>query len=221
MDIKHNKNYFKFNDSLKIIGGVLLVVGLLLLWLGWSYISWILMLIFTPTGLAIFLYASIVRSNDADIMEDIEKALEDMDISIENSPHYNKRAKYQDPYTINGFEYDGDLLFQKARDGSVFSTKYTRSAIHILSDRLYVFSKTVSPVSDESENNVYDIPFDEIAKCEISAITKKVTYKKSYFLAKQTTLDITLNDRVVKLPIHNDVNSEEFIKKLNKTIISK
>ena len=221
MDIKHNKNYFKFNDSLKIIGGALLVVGLLLLWLGWSYISWILMLIFTPAGLGLFLYASIVRSNDADIMEDIEKALEDMDVRIENSPHYNKRVKYQDPYIISGFEYDGDLLFQKAKDGSVFSTKYTRSAIHILSDRLYIFSKTVSPVSNDSENNIYDIPFDEIIKCEIDACSKKVTYKKSYFLAKQTTLDFHLNDRVVKLPIHNDINSEEFIKKLNKAITNK
>lgn len=221
MDIKHNKNYFKFNDSIKIIGGIMLVAGLLLLWLGWSYISWILMLILTPSGLGLFLYASIVRANDSDIMEDIEKALEDMDTRIESSPHYNKRAKYQDPYIANGFEYSGDLLFQKAKDGSVFSSKYTRSAIHILSDRLYIISKTVSPISEDSQNNIYDIPFCEITKCEITSISKKVPYRNSYFLTKEITLDISLSDMIVKLPIHDDISSDEFINKLNKAITSK
>ena len=221
MDIKHNKNFFKFNDSPKIIGTVMLVAGLLLLWLGWSFISWILMLILTPSGLFLFFYTSIVRSNDADIMEDIEKSLEDMDTKIENSPHFDKRAKYQAPYIANGFEYDGDLLFQKAKDGSVFSSKYTRSAIHTLPDRLYIISKTVSPISDEVENNVYDLPFLEITSIEINKTSKKTPYKKSYFLAKQVTLDITCGDNIVKLPIHEDIDSDEFLNKVKKSVFAK
>ena len=218
MDIKHNKNFFKFNDSIKVWGGIMLVAGLLLLWLGWSYISWILMLLLTPSGLFLFLYASIVRSNDADIMEDIEKALEDMDTKIENSPHYDKRAKYKDPYIANGFEYEGELLFQKAKDGSVFSSKYTRSAIHILKDRFYIISKTVSPVSEEVENKIYDLPFSEITSIEINKISKKTPYKKSYFMAKQVTLDITCGENIIKLPIHEDIDSDEFLNKAKKSV---
>ena len=221
MDIKHNKNFFKFNDSLKIIATVMLVGGLLLLWLGWSFISWILMLILTPSGLFLFFYTSIVRSSDTDIMEDIEKSLEDMDIKIESSPYFDKHAKYKAPYITNGFEYDGNLLFQKARDGSVFSSKYTRSAIHILPNRLYIISKTVSPISDEAENNVYDLPFSEISGIEINKISKKTPYKKSYFLAKQVTLDIAYGENTIKLPIHEDIESDELLNTLKKSVFTK
>lgn len=218
MDIKHNKNYFKINDSLKILGAGMLIAGLLLLWLGWSYISWILMLILTPSGLGLFLYVSIVRSNDADILEDITKAVEDMSTKAEDLPYYNKRVRYGDPFIASGFEYFDGLMYQKAKDGSIISTKYTKSVIHILSDRLYITAKTVSPISDESCEQIYDILLGEISSLELITERKKVPYKKSYFFANDTHLLIKTSDSEIKLPVHEDVNTDEFIKKIQKRL---
>ena len=218
MDIKHNKNFFKINASLKILGAGMLIAGLLLLWLGWSYISWILMLILTPSGLALFLYVSIVRSNDSDILEDISKALEDMDTNVENIPYYNKRARYREPFIAKGFEYSDGLMFQTSKDGSIISTAYTQSVIHILEDRLYIISKTVSPISEDTANNIYDILLNDVASVELVKERKKVPYKKSYFLANAAYLAIKTNDNQILLPIHDDINTDEFIAMLQKKI---
>lgn len=218
MDIKHNINFFKINNSLKAVGAGMLIVGLLLLWLGWSYISWILMLILTPSGLGLFLYVSAVRSNDSEILEDISKAVEDMSITPEDLPYYNKRAHYTQPFIAQGFEYSDGLMFQKARDGSVISTKYTKSVIHSLEDRLYIKARTVSPISDDLNEVIYDILLDDIKSFELIGERTKVPYKKSYLLANNTYFLIKTDNGDIKLPVHEDVNTDEFVEKLQKKI---
>ena len=218
MDIKHNKNYFKINDSLKILGAGMLIVGLLLLWLGWSYISWILMLILTPSGLALFLYVSIVRSNDADILEDISKAVEDMSTDPEKLPYYNKKVRYKGPFIAEGFEYCDGLMFQKAKDDKIISTKYKKSVIHTLDDRLYINARTVSPISNESSEETYDILLENITSIELQKQRIKVPHKKSYFLANDTYLLIKTMDDEIKLPVHEDVNTADFVEKIQKRL---
>ena len=218
MDIKHNLNFFKINNSLKAIGAGMLIAGLLLLWLGWSYISWILMLILTPSGLGLFLYVSIVRSNDSDILEDISRAVEDMSTSPENLPYYNKKMRYTEPFIAQGFKYTDGLMFQKAKDGSVISTKYTKSVIHTLEDRLYITARSVSPISNDSNEEIYDILLDNIISFELIKERTKVPYKKSYFLANNTYLLIKTPDVEIKLPVHEDVNTDDFIEKIQKKL---
>ena len=43
---------------------------------------------------------------------------------------------------------------------------------------------------------------------------EKTPYKNSYFLAKQITLDIACNEKTIKLPIHEDIGSDEFLNKV-------
>ena len=57
-NFKDHINYFKKTDTLKYVGGVMAVLGVLLYMFGWSYVSYIIATVFLPAGGVLFLIGS-------------------------------------------------------------------------------------------------------------------------------------------------------------------
>ena len=96
MDERRNKmfiNYFKKWEGASVLGIVLAAIGFLMLWLGWSYFSYIAAITLMPVGLAIFLYGSTGRASEADLAHEIESARQSIafeDVDMLNVIGYGK-----------------------------------------------------------------------------------------------------------------------------------
>ena len=87
---KSSVNYFKKSDTLQYVGGGLLIVSLISLWLGWGMISYIFAIIGTPTGLILFLVGASGKISDQDMDNYIQNKMADLKIDIDNDRYYLK-----------------------------------------------------------------------------------------------------------------------------------
>ena len=151
MENKHNLNYFKKSGWQKPLGAGLFIAGVLLFLFGWSYFSYILSIIFVLLGIALFLIGSSLRATDSDIDEFITKNLADFNVRLEEDKNYSRRIlKHIPREELEVYKYDDGLMFTKTKTGNLRSSEYVKSIIYILSDGLYVASRSISIVSGES-----------------------------------------------------------------------
>ena len=224
MNFRNNINYFKKKDSIKTIGGGLLIIGLFWLWLGIGYIGWIayfFMILSIPTGFIMFILGSTISSNEGDIDEYIKKNCEGLEVDLENDKIFSKRIlKNREPNVTEGYEYNGEgLMFRKDKRGTWRSSKYTKSIIYVLSDELCINSRTFSIVSDEIQNRFVEIPYETIESVEMKQEEHVIVSGKNSVKIKKDRLVIKYGEGMTfSTPMNNDIRSEEFIEMLNKTV---
>lgn len=216
-DHKHNINYFKKSDSLKGVGLGMAVVGLVLLWLGWSYLSYILTCILLPAGLVLFFVGSTGRSSDEDIDTDIKRLTEGLEIDLGDDKRYAKRVlSHIEPAVCEGYEYREGLMLTKAKNGSVRSSEYTKAIIYLLSDGLYIVSRTFSLVSDDKHDGAVELLYADISCVRIDRESASVAFGKKKFNVKHVRLVIEYGEgQVFSTPIHDDVNSDKLVETLS------
>ena len=224
MNFRNNINYFKKKDTIKGMGGALLIIGLLWLWLGIGYLGWIayfFMILAIPSGFLMFILGSTISSNHSDIDEYIQKNCQGLEIDLENDKNFNKRVvKNIEPTVTQGYEYSGEeLMFRKDKKGTWRSSKYTKSIIYVLSDGLYINLRTISIISENVENRSLEIPYDTVDSIEmmkeeniIQSGKNKVNIKKDRFVIKYG------EGMTFSVPMNNDIRSEEFIEMLSRMV---
>ena len=224
MNFRNNINYFKKKDSIKGIGAGLLIVGLFWLWLGIGYIGWIayfFMILSIPSGFIMFILGSTLSSNDSDMDEYIKKKCEGLEIDLENDKNFSKRIiKNNEPNVTQGYEYNGEgLMFRKDKKGTWRSSKYTKSIIYLLSDALYINSRTISLVSDDTQNRLLEIRYDTVDSVEMREEEHVIVSGKNSFKIKKDRLVIKYGDgKTFSAPINHDIRSEEFVEMLCRTV---
>ncbi len=217
MNVKHNINYYKKSDTMKLVGIALALVGFAMLFFGFGWISYILATIGLPTGVVLFFVGSAARSSEADIDECIKRGSEGMEVALEDDRHYAKRIiKHQPPITLEGYEYDDDLMFKKAKNGSVRSSRYTKAIVYILSDRLYVSEGSIYLTEDRVDKRILELGYEDISKVEIHREEKSVSFNKKSFAVKVCRFEVYVKDSVEwSVPMNDDVGIEKTIEKLN------
>ncbi|MBQ2767957.1 MAG: hypothetical protein IJF49_07790 [Clostridia bacterium] len=221
MNTKHNVNYFKKSDGLKTIGTGMMVVGILGLWLGWSY-SYYLYFISTialPVGLVLFMFGSVGRASEEDMDSCIKSIGDGLDSLLENDKKLSKkRLAHISPMMAEGYEYSDGLMYTKAKSGTVRSSEYTKAILYILSDSLCIVRRTASLIADNARTETVEIPYDMLAQAEIRTADKTVSFGKRQFHVKETRLFVTYGDALVfSTPIHNDITADQFVDKIRKT----
>ena len=68
MKDKQNVNYFMKSGWMKPTGLGLLIAGIAFLFFGWGFISYILMVVFIPAGIVLFIVGASTRSTDAEMV---------------------------------------------------------------------------------------------------------------------------------------------------------
>lgn len=219
MDIKTNINYFKKNDNLKILGAVLLIVGLFMMWLGRGLISYILMSVFVPAGLIMFILGSIGRSSDEDIDKYIAEKMQGLEVDLTEDKKYRKRIiEHLPPKTFESYLFSDGVLLRKAKNNSLRSSEYKKNIVYLLSDELYIVSRRLGLVSGEVENTLVELSYNDIKNAQIIREEKTLTYKKNTHKIKTTFISINTDAGETLLPAPDDVLSDRFAEQIMKLV---
>ena len=214
---RNNVNYFRMSDAWRIVGAGLLIAGLLLLWLGFGFLSWILMLLFVPTGLGLFLYASVVRASDADIDGEIEKRMEDLVLRPEEDPVLCKKLiKNLPPYTAEGYVLREGVMLRRDKTNRLRSSEYSKALLFILTDRLYILHREISFVEEKTVTNTYDIPYTAIEELSILREQQTIPFNKRSYPTPVTRFCLKHADGVLSFPINDDIEADHLIERIRK-----
>lgn len=212
--MKNNINYFRMSDSGRLIGGALLVLGLLSLWLR---ISWIATVIFVPVGLALFLYTSIVRAGDADIDAEIAKRMEELEFHPEEDPDLSRKViKNQEPFLAEGYVLREGLMLRRDKTSRLRSSEYSRAILHLLSDRLCIQHRVVSLVEDRTVTHSYQIPYASLQGVSILRSQETLTFNKKSFPTSVTLFQLTSSEGSITFPINDDVEADHLVERIEK-----
>ena len=221
MNIKHNINYFKKGDILKYIGIGLMVGGAILFIFDWG-ILYVISLALLPIGLVCLMLGISGRSSDADIDACIKEETKNIYVKLEDNFKYKKRIlKHLTPESIEGFEYNDGVMIKRSKDGSLRSSEYTKAVVYMLADELYITERNVSLVSQNTRNNLYEIPYDIIKDVKIVTEEKKLSFQNKPYNVKTNHLIIKYGmGMIVSLPLQNDVRSLQLAEKITKVMES-
>ncbi|MBQ3012774.1 MAG: hypothetical protein IJD74_04455 [Clostridia bacterium] len=219
MQEKSSVNYFKKSDTLQYVGGGLLIVSLISLWLGWGMISYIFAIIGTPTGLILFLVGASGKVSDQDMDNYIQNKMADLKIDIDSDRHYQlKLLKHLKEYTAEGYLLHDGVMLKKRKDGSIRSSEFSRAKIRILSDRLYIVHRQISLISEEVVSNKYEIAYDSISSVTVERDSKRMIFNKNTFITKPCCLRIVYGESELLLPIADAITSDELAEAINRQI---
>ncbi len=216
MNYKHNINYFQNGEGLKILGAAMAIVGGVVFYFGWSYISYILSCIAIPAGLFLFFWSTGTRSSDKDLEEEIDEICADVKIRWEDDKKLSaRRRKNIEPLVVRGYEYQKGLLLKKTKNGSLRTSRYTVAEIAVLEDAVYLTTKSFSLIADDCEDQTIEITLSDLRSVELQEEEKQFSYQKATVRITDRRLVFRYGENnLLSFPINNDLNVEHFVEQL-------
>ena len=98
------------------------------------------------------------------------------------------------------------------------SSEHIIAKMLILTDALYIRSRSFSFVSDEKHESEIEIPFSSIEKIEIERGSQNYQVGKKELVVKTCSLVITHEGVQTKLPRKDDIYADELIVTLNRLL---
>ena len=218
--IKRNRNYFTKTDTMLYVGIGLLVVGIILFFFGYGYVSYVLASIAAPVGIVLLLIGASQRVTDADIDACIAKQTEGMAVDLVENPKFQKRMLAHIPMLqVQGYVYDDAKLHKYAKSGSVRSEQFDSALLYALDTELYVVRRRISLLSEqEPETEIIKIPYVSMERPEIANESVKLTFGKQTKTVNYSLLCFTWGEGTLQLPMQSNNDVDEFISKLNRVI---
>lgn len=227
--IKDGSLYFRQKDILRPLGAVLMPIGLVWYYFGWSYLSYILPSIMVPAGLVMFIIGGAKHISDNDIAEQVEHAMLDYDKSVTDRAGFDRVVlKQPAPLEMCAYSFGADAgYFKKGKNGTLISDRYTRTHIFYTKDSLLVVGRTVSIADlDESkgigrEDFDIQIPFSSIrqAALEPHETTVSLTNTGKATVAKWCELVLTGEEgELLRIPVQNDMDAASLVEDIQHRI---
>ncbi len=212
MNVKHNINYFKKNNALKIIGITVTALSFVI-WMALRWSAYYVLLIGAPLGIVLFFIGTAARSSEADIDECIKRETADIEVDLSADRHYAKRMlEHIPPMTVGGYEYEDGVMLKRARNALLRSSKYKKAVIYVLSDRLYISECCVDLVAGATNRNVIELKFDRVADVSIQRVEKHLTFKKRTFRAVDCRIAVMYDEKSVwTVPANDDVSIDAYV----------
>ncbi|MBQ7336863.1 MAG: hypothetical protein IJW40_00235 [Clostridia bacterium] len=222
MNYKNNLGYFNKSDTMRTVGLGILVGGFAALCIGFAT-SYILYFIGGPlivVGALLFIIGAAGRSNDEEIKHCITRATEGMEVDLSADRAYAKRIiPKSEPEIAQNYEYREGVMLTRSKSNSLRSSEYTKSILYLLTDALYIVSRSISLVEDKTLNVTLEIPYAQIEKVEIFRDVANLPFKKKTFTAHITRLIITYDGgKTFTTPIHDDITTDQLAQKIEKHI---
>ena len=219
MSNKQNINYFKMNDLMEYIGIGLMGVSLPLFIFAYG-ILWLLSCLMLPLGVILFIIGVSIRSNDKDILSTVKRRTDGVVIPLDNLGINERRINRKLPIEIlEDFEYEGGVMLKKSKKGIIYSSKYTKTALYILTDALYISTKSISLISDEAKEKKFEIPYASIEEVRLDKNQKSLSFGKKMFDVVEERLVVRYNGGYkFSVPIHADVKATATVEKINRAI---
>ena len=216
--LKRNLHYFTKSDTSLYVGIGLLIAGVALFFFGYGYISYIIASILAPVGLVLALIGASRRVTDADIDACIAKLTEGMEVDLVENPKFAKRMLKQIPMIkLQNYIFDDALAHKYAKSGAVRTEKLETSLIYALDTELYVVHRNFSLLADESDTQVYEIPYTDIEGIEITEKQTKMTFGKNTRTVAYSLLTIK-GASTFELPMQNNADTDEFVSRIKRVL---
>ena len=179
--------------------------------------SWLILSIGTPIGFILFLIST-GRSSDEEINTYIKlhtKEISIDDIAFEKG--FKKRIlDKQEAIYFEGYDFDGNVMVTKAKNGRIVSSIYTKAIIFPLDTGINISFKTISIVSDDIQEGCIDINYADIKTFRMNDQRKQISFGKKTFSPRDIRLIIEYSDsQSISLPMQDNMDTENLIKKIN------
>ncbi len=219
MNYKHNVGFFTKTDMPKYVGIALVILGVVLFYYGWGYISYVLLCISLPLGIGLFIFGSSRRCSEEDLDSCIEVSMRDLDPRLDEDKKYAKKLHRQlAPMTADGYEYREGVMLAKGKDGTLRSSEYTASIIYTLNDGLHITRRAISLIEDKAEDSVLEVKFDSVESVRLVRGQAPITFRDKTYNAPICRLHVKCTDTEYITPIKDNISSEEYVEKLGKVI---
>lgn len=217
--IKRNTNYFTKSDTPLYVGIGMLIVGVVLFFFGYGYLSYILASIIAPVGLILMLIGASQHVTDADIDACIAKLTEGMAVDTVENPKFAKRMLAQIPVLqIQNYLYEGCLYYKEAKNGAVRSEQFTSTMLYALDTELYIVSRHISLLAQEPQTQIIQVPYDEIEEFEILHTKHSVMLGKKTRTVNGTYFCILKANERLEFPMQDNADVNEFILRVKRVM---
>ena len=212
-------NYFLKNDTLKYVGAVVLIVSLACLAFRFGIIGILLTIIGTPTGIVLYIIGSNSKFSDADIDAQLESRLSGLNIDIDNERRFHlKLLKHQSDMVLEGYHFSDGVMLKKTKNSGIRTSRFTKTKLRILSDRLYIVSRNISLLDDETTDYTYELVYEGIKEVSVKRDEKRVIFNNETFFIKPCYLSIVTEEEELLFPMANAVTSDDIALNINRQI---
>ncbi len=227
--IKDGSLYFRQKDILRPIGAVLLPVGLLVLYFGYGYISYILGALAVPVGLVLFIVGGAKYISDNDVAEQLDHAMLDYDKSVTDMVGYERVVlKQPAPFEISAYSFGSEAVyFKKGKNGTPVSDRYTRAHVFFTKDTVILVGRSVS-LSELSETEgmgitdfAHHLSFAGLVSAGLEQYETSVTLTNTGkpMTVKWCELVLTGEEgELLRIPCRNDMDVSNFVDDVNRRI---
>ena len=225
MDLKRNERFFKQNDTLRLISGGMLIVGLIWFWVGWSAASYYVPCVIVPLGLVLFLITSARHVPESEIRGNIQKALAELGRDVEQAPDFHTRVlKTPIPYRGESFVFDERAhAARRGKDAKLLTDIYQATAIYFTQEALLVRGVTVNLSSGAVDMQVQRIMWSELAAATVTPYELHIglTNKKNAMATgRGAWLEVRgkEGDVLYVAAVPNDMDAEDLCTQINKRV---
>ena len=223
MDLKRNERFFKQNDTLRLISGGMLIVGLIWFWVGWSAASYYVPCVIVPLGIVMFLVTSARHVPESEIRGNIQKALSALGRDVEQAPDFHTHVlKVPAPYRGESFVFDERArAARRGKDAKLLSDVYQATAIYFTQEALLVRGMTVDLSNGTVESQEKKILWTELAGATVMPYELRVALsnkKNATATGRGAWLELQGNEgeAVYRAAVPNDMDAEDLCSQINK-----
>lgn len=222
-----NLRYFTQKGLLRPLGIGLLVAGLVMIFFGFTTVTYYITIVITPLGLIMSIIGSVRHISDHDIQNQLTEAMRDYDKALTSAAGFDRQVLQQPtPLETAAYHFDHTAAyFKKGKNQTPVSDVYTRSHLFFTKEALLVASRTVSITAlgtglDNSRRDFVDnYPLSTIAGATVEEqkITVALTATKKPMKVTYCELVVVSNEgELFRLPVHNDMDVATFCDQINR-----
>ena len=216
--LKRNHNYFTKSDTPMYVGIGMLIVGVVLYFVTYSYLVYIIASVLAAAGLILALIGASRRVTDTDIDSCVARLTEGMEVDLVENPKFAKRMLKQLPVIkLQNYIYDDALAHKYGKSGMIRTEALESTLIYPLDTALYVIHRHISLLADESDTQIYEIPYAEIEGIEITDQPIKLTFGKNTRTLTASFLCIK-GSTTLMLPMQNNADTDEFLSRIHRVL---
>ena len=219
--------YFYQKDILRPIGAVLLPLGLVVLYFGWSFISYIFGAIAVPAGLVLFIVGGARHISDSDVTELMDHAMLDYDKAVTDMVGYERIVlKQPAPFEISAYSFGGDAsYFKKGKNGTPVSDQYTRTHIFYTKDTVIVVGRSISltRLNEADGEGITDfcehLTLSGIRSAALEPYETAVTLTNTGKTVTVKWCELVLTGEegeLLRVPARNDMDASNFVDDINR-----
>ena len=216
--LKRNRNYFTKSDTPMYVGIGMLVVGVVLYFVTYSYVVYIIASVLAAAGLILALIGASVHVSDADLDHCVVKLTEGMEVDLVENPKFAKRMRREVPVAkVQSYVFDDALAHKYGKSGTIRTEKLESTLLYPLDTALYVVHRRISLLSDECDTQIYELPYTEIEGIEIAEQQTTLTFGKNTRTVSYCTLCIH-GATPLALPMQSNADTDDFVSRMRRVL---